>query len=87
VLLVAVSQGQLVLGIGMVVAFGAGMAIVLGGLGLVVVLARRRFDRGRLGLAAHPLAARIGRAIPAASALAVLAIGIVLALEAVGRIG
>ena len=86
VLLVAVSQGQMVLGIGMVVAFGAGMAIVLGGLGLVVVLARRRFDRGRLGLAGHPLAARIGRAIPAASALAVLAIGIVLALEAVGRI-
>lgn len=87
VLLVAISQGQPVLGIGMVSAFGVGMAIVLGGLGLVVVLARRRFDHGGLELASHPIAARIGRAIPTASAAAVLVIGIVLAVEAVARIG
>jgi nickel/cobalt transporter (NicO) family protein len=86
VLLVAVSQAQMVLGIGLVVAFGAGMAAVLGGMGLVVVLARRRIERGNVRLASHPLVARAARAVPAASALTVLAIGLILAVGAVSRI-
>ena len=86
VLLVGVNQGQLALGVALVVAFGAGMAIVLGGVGLAVVLGRRMIgvSGGRIG--AHPLAGRVAGMIPAASALTVLAIGIVLAIGAVSRI-
>ena len=86
VLLVGVSQGKLVLGIALVAAFGIGMALVLGGLGLLVVIGRRLFDDGRGSVGSHPLAGRIAGAVPAVSALTVLAIGIVLALGAAGRI-
>lgn len=85
VLLVAVSQGQLVLGIALIAAFGAGMALALGAIGLAVVMARRRVERGGLAMLAHPAVARIGSALPVGSALVVLGVGIVLTLEAIGR--
>jgi ABC-type nickel/cobalt efflux system permease component RcnA len=86
VLLVAVSQGQLALGVVLIAAFGIGMALALGGIGLAVVLARRRVERGGLPLLAHPAMARVGGALPMASALVVLGVGIVFTLEAVSRI-
>ena len=85
VLLVAVSQGQLALGIVLIAAFGAGMALALGAIGLAVVVARRRVERGGLAMLAHPAVARIGSAVPVGSALVVLGVGIVLTLEAIGR--
>ena len=85
VLLVAVSQGQLALGIVLIAAFGAGMALALGAIGLAVVVARRRVERGGLAMLAHPTVARIGSAVPVGSALVVLGVGIVLTLEAIGR--
>lgn len=85
VLLVAVSQGQLALGIVLIAAFGAGMALALGAVGLAVVVARRRVERGGLAVLGHPLLVRIGAAVPVGSALVVLGVGIVLTLEAIGR--
>jgi len=85
VLLVAVSQGQLALGIVLIAAFGIGMALALGAIGLAVVLARRRVERGGLAVLAHPAVARIGGVVPMASALVVLGVGIVFTLEAIGR--
>lgn len=86
VLLVAVSQGELALGMLLIGAFGIGMALVLGSIGLVVVVARRRLEGTRAGLLAHPTAIRIGQAVPVVAAVAVLVIGLVLTAEAVGRI-
>lgn len=86
VLLVAVSQGQLALGVVLIASFGVGMALVLGGIGLAVVLARRRVEDGGFGFLAHPRLVRVGRALPVVSAMAVLVIGIVLTAAAVGRI-
>lgn len=86
VLLVAVSQGELGLGLLLIGAFGIGMAAVLGSIGLIVVVARRRLEDTRSGLFAHPAAIRIGQAVPVISAVAVLAIGFLLTAEAVGRI-
>ena len=85
VLLVAVSQGQLALGIVLIATFGAGMALALGAVGLAVVVARRRVERGGLAILAHPALVRIGTAVPVGSALVVLGVGIVLTLEAIGR--
>jgi len=86
VLLVAVSQGELALGMLLIGAFGIGMALVLGSIGLVVVVARRRLEGTRAGLLAHPTAIRIGQAVPVVAAVAVLVIGLVLTAEAVSRI-
>ncbi len=86
VLLVAVGQGQLTLGVALIAAFGVGMALALGIIGLGVVLARRRVERGGFAVLSHPTLLRLGRAMPVASALVVLAVGILLTLEAIGRI-
>ncbi len=66
--------------------FGVGMALVLGGIGLAVVLARRRVEDRGVGFLAHPRLVRVGQALPFVSAMAVLVIGIVLTAAAIGRI-
>ncbi len=61
VLLGAVAQGQIALGMLMIVAFSAGLALTLTALGLAVVLASKALQRvQRLGLARHG-AARLRR--------------------------
>ena len=86
VLLVAVSEGQLLLGAVLIAAFGVGMALVLGGLGVGVAAARSRIRRrgSQLG---HPLVRRLATAVPVLAALVVVVIGIALTIEAAGRIG
>jgi ABC-type nickel/cobalt efflux system permease component RcnA len=86
VLLVAVSQGQLALGIVLIAAFGIGMALALGVIGMAVVLTRRRIEGSELAVLSHPALRRIGTLVPVASALVVLGVGIVFTLEAIGRI-
>jgi nickel/cobalt exporter len=86
VLLVAVSQGRLALGILLIAAFGIGMALALGVIGLAVVLTRRRMEGSELALLSHPALRRIGTLVPVASALVVLGVGIVFTLEAIRRI-
>ena len=61
VLLGAVAQGQIALGMLLIVAFSAGLAVTLTALGLAVVLASRALaPRARLRDARHRAAGRVG---------------------------
>jgi nickel/cobalt exporter len=76
VLLAAISQHEVVLGLILIVAFSLGLAMTLTALGLAVVYARRLMPR-RL------TAGRLAAALPAASALLIVGIGFVLTARAV----
>ena len=71
VLLGAVSQRQIPLGMALIVAFSVGLAATLTGLGLVVVHAGRVTSRLNVPGA-------LTRALPAASALVIVVVGAVL---------
>jgi nickel/cobalt exporter len=79
VLLGAVAQGQIALGMLLIVAFSVGLAATLTGLGLVVVLAGRAL--GRLNVPAG-----LVTAVPAISALLIVGVGFVLTVQAVPQI-
>jgi nickel/cobalt transporter (NicO) family protein len=86
VLLAAISTGRLLFGLGLIVAFGLGMAMVLGGLAAVTTFVRGvRIGPGWGGL--QTLAARAGRLVPVASGTGVLVIGLAVAIGSVGRLG
>jgi ABC-type nickel/cobalt efflux system permease component RcnA len=76
VLLGAVSQGQIALGMLLIVAFSAGLAATLTALGLTVVLASRALGRVRVPGA-------LVSALPAASALLIVVVGCVLTAKAI----
>jgi ABC-type nickel/cobalt efflux system permease component RcnA len=76
VLLAAISQHEVALGMLLIVAFSVGLAATLTGLGVAVVHARRLLPPG---IAAGRLAALM----PAASAVLVMSLGLVLAARAV----
>jgi ABC-type nickel/cobalt efflux system permease component RcnA len=75
VLLAAVSQHEVALGLLLIVAFSAGLAATLTALGLAVVSARRLIP-------AHLAAGRLATALPAASALLIVAVGCLLTAKA-----
>jgi ABC-type nickel/cobalt efflux system permease component RcnA len=81
VLLGAISQHEVALGLLLIVAFSLGLAGTLSALGIAVVYARRLLPR--LKLSSVGRAGRLVAALPAASALAIVAIGCVLTLNAV----
>lgn len=72
VLLGAISQDQIALGMLLIVAFSAGLAATLTALGLAVVYARRL-----------PLPGNVMTALPAASAVAIVVVGCVLTAHAI----
>jgi nickel/cobalt exporter len=76
VLLAAVSQHEVALGLLLITAFSLGLAATLTGLGLAVVSARRLIP-SRLA------AGRLATGLPAASALLIVAVGCVLTAKAV----
>jgi nickel/cobalt transporter (NicO) family protein len=80
VLLGAVAQGQIALGMILIVAFSLGLAATLVGLGLAVVLAARSVSRLR-----PP--GRLVHALPTASALVIVVVGCVLTANAVPQLG
>jgi len=80
-LLGAVAAGAPLYGLALAVAFGLGMAVVLGGIGLILV--RSRDGIARLGSRA-PAIASLRWAVPWAAALIVTAGGIVLTTRALG---
>jgi nickel/cobalt exporter len=80
VLLGAVAQGQIALGMLMIVAFSLGLAATLTGLGLAVVHAGRVL--GRLNLPS-----RLVATLPAVSAVLIVGVGIVLTAQAVPQLG
>jgi nickel/cobalt transporter (NicO) family protein len=76
VLLGAIAQHEVALGLLLIVAFSIGLAGTLTGLGLLVVYARRVLPRLRAD-------GRFATVLPAASALAILIVGCVLTAQAV----
>jgi nickel/cobalt transporter (NicO) family protein len=79
VLLAAVAQHQIALGLLLIVAFSLGLAATLTGVGLLVVRASGLLERVRG-------AGRAAVALPAVSALAIVLVGAVLTVTAIGRV-
>jgi ABC-type nickel/cobalt efflux system permease component RcnA len=79
VLLGAIAQGQIALGMLMIVAFSLGLACTLTGLGMAVVYAGRAL--GRLNVPG-----RLVTALPAVSALLIVGVGLVLTVNAVPQV-
>ena len=86
VMLAAISLGQVVWGMALIVAFSLGLAFVLTAIGVALVLGARlqhlvpgalRGGSGRLG--------RLARALPAASALGIAAAGALIVYQAMGQ--
>jgi nickel/cobalt exporter len=79
VLLAAISLHRIAFGLVLIVAFSAGLALTITGIGLVAVLARSTFRR--IGFDG-PLV----RLLPAVSALVILAAGLAMTLKAVPKV-
>ncbi len=79
ILLATIATGRAVYGLVLVVAFGVGMALVMGGVGLALVFARDRAER----VPNRPTLARIAAIAPAATAVVVLALGLYLTSQAI----
>ncbi|MGE0599912.1 MAG: nickel/cobalt transporter [Dehalococcoidia bacterium] len=85
VMVAAISQGQVLLGMLLIVAFSLGLAGVLVALGVSLVLGRKIPARQRR-LFEHPLVARALTAMPVISAAVVMVVGLGLTYQAVGRV-
>ena len=80
ILLATIATGRAVYGLVLVVAFGLGMAVVLGGVGLGLVFARGRMD----SLPASSSLGRVAAYAPIMAGVLVLSLGIYLTTQAVG---
>ncbi|MEO7664118.1 MAG: hypothetical protein ABIV26_03265 [Candidatus Limnocylindrales bacterium] len=80
ILLGTIVAGRAAFGVVLVVAFGLGMALVLGGVGAAMVLARERMSRLSSGTRLNRLAAQA----PLIASLAVLGLGLWLTAQAIG---
>jgi nickel/cobalt transporter (NicO) family protein len=79
VLLAAISLHRVAFGMLLVVAFSAGLALTITAIGLVAVLARRTFSR-------LSFKGRLASALPAVSALVILAAGFVMTAHALPKV-
>jgi nickel/cobalt transporter (NicO) family protein len=79
VLLAAISLHRIAFGFVLIVAFSAGLALSITGIGLVAVLAKRAF--GRLSFESGPFAL-----LPAASALVIVVAGMAMTLHAIPKV-
>jgi nickel/cobalt exporter len=80
ILLGSIAAGRPAFGFILVVAFGLGMAAVMGGIGLALVAARDRVEGMELGQGL----ARIREAVPLVASVVVLSFGLVLTAQALG---
>lgn len=80
ILLGSIAAGRAGFGFVLVVAFGLGMALVMGGIGVALVLARGRVDR----MAPSSPLGRVSAYIPLAAAVLVFGLGLYLTAQAVG---
>jgi nickel/cobalt exporter len=85
VLLLAVTTGQLVLGLALIAAFGIGMAGVLGGFAIASTWLGGRVLGAEM-VAHRPTLARIGQAVPVVSAVAVVAAGTMMTMGALTQV-
>ena len=79
VLLAAVSLHRVAFGLLLIVAFIAGLALSITGVGLVAVLAKRAFAR-------RSFDGRLVRALPAASAVVILVAGVAMTVHALPKV-
>jgi ABC-type nickel/cobalt efflux system permease component RcnA len=79
VLLAAISLHRVAFGMVLIVAFSAGLALSITGIGLVAVLAKQAFKRASLE-------GRLVRLLPAASALVILAAGLTMTVRALPKV-
>ena len=79
VLLAAISLHRVAFGLLLILAFSAGLALTITGIGLAAVLARSVFRRASFE-------GRLVRLLPAASALVILAAGLAMTLRAVPKV-
>ncbi len=79
ILLGSIAAGRPAFGFVLVVAFGLGMAAVMGGIGLVMVLARGRLDT----VGTHPAIGRFVSYVPLVAAFLVLGLGSYLMVQAI----
>ena len=79
VLLAAISLHRVAFGLLLILAFSAGLALTITGIGLAAVLARTAFRR-------VSFESRLVRLLPAASALVILAAGLAMTLRAVPKV-
>jgi nickel/cobalt transporter (NicO) family protein len=79
VLLSAIALHRIGFGLALILAFGAGLATTITAVGLLAVLARRAFKR-------VPLDGRFAAALPAVSALVILAVGIGITVNALPEV-
>ena len=79
VLLAAVAQHEIALGLLLIVAFSLGLASTLTAVGLLVVRASRLLERATR-------ARRAAVALPAVSALVIVGAGLLLTVQAAGRV-
>ncbi len=86
VLLVAISTDRLVFGSILIAMFGIGMAIVLGGLGLVIARVGQAATRSRSGILASPRVRSLGRWVPVFAGVVVLVTGIAFASVAASQL-
>ena len=86
VLLAAVTTGRLIFGLALIVAFGAGMAVVLGGLAVITTVAREWLGPRATLRHSGPMRTALGL-LPIGSGMLVLGIGLAIALGAAGRLG
>jgi ABC-type nickel/cobalt efflux system permease component RcnA len=84
VLLAAISQHRIGLGLLLITAFSLGLAACISGLGLIVVLTRRGVA-GRLS--ATGAGSRVLAALPVVSTLAILCLGMALTIRAIPTLG
>jgi nickel/cobalt transporter (NicO) family protein len=85
VLLGGIAIGHAWFGVALVLAYGAGMAATLTGIGLLLAHARGRIDR-RLAGSAGSLLARAGRLLPVATAALIVAVGLALAAQGAAQL-
>jgi ABC-type nickel/cobalt efflux system permease component RcnA len=85
VLLVALTTGRLLEGLALIVAFGAGMAVVLAGLAAIAVIARQHLAANAETRGGSRLRRLVG-ALPLASALLIMVAGTVATLGAIGSL-
>jgi nickel/cobalt exporter len=80
ILLGSIAAGRPAFGFVLVVAFGLGMAAVMGGIGFALVAARSRVERVELGVGL----ARVRETIPLLASVVVLSFGLFLTAQALG---
>ena len=87
VLLLAITLDRVEFGLLLIVAFGVGMALVLGAVSASVLLVRERVRQSPESRWRKPWISRIGRRLPLLSAFVVVVIGVIVTVRAVVALG